>query len=68
MNRSKIIFRISLSLIFIAAFCATGNGQVQHGGKPFNITKGLKGEEVLYILPPPDPLEIEAKQIGRAHV
>ncbi|HDR67579.1 MAG TPA: hypothetical protein ENN61_00860, partial [Bacteroidaceae bacterium] len=63
MNHIKIYFSVSLSVIFIVAFCATGDGQVQHGGKPFNITTGLKGEDVLYILPPPDPLEIEAKHI-----
>ncbi|MBN1132967.1 MAG: trypsin-like peptidase domain-containing protein [Bacteroidales bacterium] len=51
---SACLFLISWTIV---------SGQIQHGGKPFDITAGLKGEDVIYVLPPPDSFEIEALKI-----
>ncbi len=40
--------------------------QLQFSGKPLGIGSGLKAAEVMYVLPPPDPMEIEAeKELNR---
>lgn len=54
-----------LSLLFFGGVISL-YGQLQYPGEPLGITSGLKAAEVMYVLPPPDPLEIEAeKELNR---
>jgi lysyl endopeptidase len=52
--------RILLLVMLASASCVL-NGQVQFPGKPLGINTHLKASEVMYVLPPVDPLEIEAE-------
>jgi len=51
-------------ILIIPALLMAGNSpvhaQLQHPGKPFGFESSLKASEVIYLLPPPDPLELEA--------
>ena len=54
--------RILLLVMLASASCVL-NGQVQFPGKPLGINTHLKASEVMYVLPPVDPLEIEWLQL-----
>jgi len=52
--------RILLLVMLASASCVL-NAQLQFPGKPLGINRQLKASEVMYVLPPVDPLEIEAE-------
>lgn len=60
MKQKALLTGIFLILLFFA-----GNkdlfGQLQFPGKPLGIDSRLKAAEVMYVLAPPDPMEIEAE-------
>ncbi|MDF1574372.1 MAG: trypsin-like peptidase domain-containing protein [Bacteroidales bacterium] len=62
-----IVLHIQVLLLLLLA---TGSlplaGQLQFSGKALGLNSGLKAAEVMYVLPPVDPLEIEAeKELNR---
>ncbi|MCK4879762.1 MAG: T9SS type A sorting domain-containing protein [Bacteroidales bacterium] len=50
-----------LLVLLLSSGNYTLNGQLQFPGEPLGITDNLKAAEVIYLLPPPDPMEIEAE-------
>ena len=50
-----------LSVILLGSANGILNGQIQHPGKPLGLNRQLNAAEVMYVLPPVDPLEIEAE-------
>ena len=61
MNKSKRHIVIALWLVLLGQMVHSLYAQTEFGGKPFNITKGLAAEDVMYVLPPPDPMDIESR-------
>lgn len=60
MKRSSPNKRI-LGLLLLIAVSTGIFAQLQFPGTPLGINSQLKASEVMYVLPPPDPLEIEAQ-------
>jgi len=55
-----------LSLLLLLTGNQAVQGQLQFPGRALGINSGLKAAEVMYVLPPVDPLEIEAeKELNR---
>ncbi|MCD4710522.1 MAG: T9SS type A sorting domain-containing protein [Bacteroidales bacterium] len=50
-----------LLLFLLSSGSSVVNGQLQFPGKPLGINSQMKAAEVMYVLPPPDPIEIEAE-------
>lgn len=50
-------------LVFLLLSASSNDlyAQLQFPGKPMGINKQIKAAQVMYVLPPPDPLEIEAQ-------
>ena len=58
-HRSPALWTLSLLLLLISS---TGlYAQLEFPGRPLGINQQMKASEVMYILPPPDPMEIEAQ-------
>ncbi len=66
-ERSVMRLLLRKCLLIIMILEATGAGeldaQLQHPGKPFGFESSLKAAEVMYLLPPMDPLELEADRL-----
>jgi len=60
MNRRSLSIWAFLILL-LSSGNALVNAQVQFPGRPMGINSQLKAAEVMYVLPPPDPMEIEAE-------
>jgi len=60
MKRSSPDKRI-LGLLLLIVVSTGIFAQLQFPGKPMGINSQIKASEVMYVLPPPDPLEIEAQ-------
>jgi hypothetical protein len=59
MRRSFTLWTLGLFLFFAGS--ANVFSQLQFPGKPMGINSQMKASQVMYVLPPPDPLEIEAQ-------
>ncbi len=59
MNR-KICSIWALQLLLLSAGSSCLKAQLQFPGKAMGINNQMKASEVMYVLPPPDPMEIEA--------
>lgn len=55
------IYKRILALLFLVAVSTGIFAQLQFPGKPMGINRQIKASEVMYVLPPPDPMEIEAQ-------
>jgi lysyl endopeptidase len=60
MNPRSLFIRTLLPLLLTGGGACL-NAQLQFPGKPMGLNNQLKAAEVMYVLPPPDPLEIEAQ-------
>ncbi len=60
MNPRSLYIR-TLLLLLLTGGSACLNAQMQFAGKPIGINNQMKAAEVMYVLPPPDPVEIEAQ-------
>ena len=64
--KAKFLHLWVLSMLLLLTGSQTLRGQLQFPGRALGINSGLKAAEVLYLLPPVDPLEIEAeKELNR---
>jgi lysyl endopeptidase len=61
MSIQRSAFSRNLGLFLLLAGSCNLAGQVQHPGKPLGINRQMKASEAMYVLPPVDPLEIEAE-------
>ncbi len=59
-NQRSVLLR-SLGLFLLLAGNFRLSGQLQFPGKPLGINRQMKATDAMYVLPPPDPLEIEAE-------
>lgn len=59
LRRSIILW--GLSILLLLAGGTSVFSQLQFPGRPMGINTRLKAADVMYVLPPPDPLEIEAE-------
>jgi len=61
---------IPIWILLVVVFSLTGrmlNAQLQFPGEPLGFNRNLKAADVMYVLPPVDPLEIEAEmELNRA--
>ncbi|MBE9518654.1 MAG: T9SS type A sorting domain-containing protein [Bacteroidetes bacterium] len=60
MNRRSLSIWTFL-LLLLSAGSTIVNAQLQFPGKPMGLNNQLKAAEVMYVLPPPDPMEIKAE-------
>jgi len=58
---SKSLHILTLMLLLFSAGSTCVNAQLQFPGKPLGINNQMKAAEVMYVLPPADPVEIEAE-------
>ncbi len=56
----RLNLRLLILLIPLLCGRVTAEAQLQHPGRPFGFESSLKAAEVMYVLPPPDPMEVEA--------
>jgi len=59
--KARFLSLCTLLLLLLSAGSTLVNGQLQFPGRPMGINSQLKAAEVMYVLPPPDPIEIEAE-------
>ena len=59
--RARFLSLCTLLLLLLSAGSTLVNAQLQFPGKPMGINSQLKAAEVMYVLPPPDQMEIEAE-------
>lgn len=60
MNLRSLYIRTFL-LLLLTGVSLSLNAQIQFPGKPMGISNQMKAAEVMYVLPPPDPVEIDAQ-------
>ena len=58
---SRSLHILTLLLLLISAGSTCVKAQLQFPGKPLGINNQMKAAEVMYVLPPADPVEIEAE-------
>jgi hypothetical protein len=56
-KRKKIVL---VPLLLLIAGMVSLDAQIEHPGKPVGLNRHLKAAELMYVLPPLDPLELEA--------
>ena len=59
--KAGFLIKYTPLLILLSMGSTLVNAQLQFPGKPMGINNQLKAAEVMYVLPPPDPMEIEAE-------
>jgi len=59
--KAGFLIKYTLLLLLLSMGSILVNAQLQFPGKPMGINNQLKAAKVMYVLPPPDPMEIEAQ-------